>query len=937
MNSSSQRFAAFRTGPLRIATVVPLILSAALAARAHAQAPPAAAAAADSSNPEGAPLQEVVVTGTQIHGVSAPIGSSLVVVGQDEIQQSGLQTTADVIRSLPFVSGIGPGEDLTNSAANLGTLNITRAQGIDIRGLGVQATLTLLDGRRVVPGGEGAQLFDPSNIPAIALDRVEIVPDGASATYGTDAIAGVVNLLLRKNFKGVEVQVSDGWASGFSNQVRVGAIAGTAWDSGSIMVAGEFFTHPQLLATDRPTLYNDNQTAFGGSDLRNLVGAPGNITYNGVLQGLPAGNGVGVMPASFSSTVNKTSQWAYDSAIPPVERHSFVLSAQQRVAENVNVWVEGYYSERRGVQLAQPLQKTGIQVPSTNPFFIAGAAAPCQSGVGLCDSVNYSFINDLGPERITIGETSNQLAAGVDVGLGHDFNFELYGTTNHDSEIDLFTGLNTSALNTALADPDPSTALNVMGSGGNNNAATLQSILGYSNYTSRYDLDLLNAKLDGPVFALPGGPVRVAVGTEYHHDRLHNYNYGDVATPSTSLFQTTVLNTTERTVASGYVEAVVPFFGSANSRPGLQRLELDVAGRYDHYSDFGSTTNPKIGIRWDPIQDLTTHASFGRSFRAPTLCDASPYCTAGLIVIPFPDLGWKANNPPSIFGPGVSVTAIEVGGREGIKPETATTYSAGLDWHPASIQTLDVSVDYYHIDYKNIIDAPAAFNPAAGLDPAFAPFVIRNPTLAQTLAVYNAPTANGGGAPSFPPFLVNLIVDGRRQNVGEALTDGLDIAIKKSWESPIGTWLTAANATYVLKYNYSLVPGAPLLDVLNTVQGSGNAYPLRFQGRAQFGWQLAGFGANAFVNYHNSYTNTAPPPPLANQSIASYTTVDLTVGYDTGDSPGLKALRNLSFSVSAIDLFNTLPPFALIGTQDFDGTTGTPLGRLVTVQLRKRF
>lgn len=917
-----------------IASTVAALLSAALAASAHAQTTNSTAAPAAQAQPMPDVLEEVVVTGTQVHGVAAPIGSALLVVGQDEMQASGQQTTADLIRQLPFVSQIGAGEATSNSAANLGSLNITRAQGIDLRGLGTQATLTLLDGRRVVPGGEGAQLFDPSSLPAIALQRIEIVPDGASATYGTDAVAGVVNLLLRKNFNGAEVTASQGWADDFAGQQRIGAILGRTWDGGSFTIAGEFFHHPALAASSRPTLYDDNQAPFGGSDLRNLVGAPGNINVGGTLYGLPPGSGVGVTPAQFSTTLNKTSQWAEYSALPDDNRASVVVSAEQHLTERIKLWLEGYFTDRRTISEDEPQQLTGIQVPSTNPFFIPAAAGPCTGGRGLCDSVNYSFINDLGAVMTHTGEQAYQVALGTDIDLGHDFKFELYGTTNQDAETDKFTGLNSDAVAAALDQTSPTTALNVFGSGGNNNPATLATLVGYNNYTTHYFLNLLNAKVDGPVYDLPAGSVRVAVGTEYHHDELHGLNYGDTGTANLGVFAVTANNTTARSVSSAYIEAVVPIFGPQNAVPGAARLELDVAGRYDHYSDFGSTENPKFGLRWDPVVDLTTHASMGRSFRAPTLCDVNPLCTGGTVTLPFPDLGWQKNNPPSIFGPGVSLTAIEVGGNAALKPETAKTYSFGVDWHPQAVSGLTTTVDYYYIDYKNIIDTPAAFNPAAGLLPEFAPFVTRNPTLAEVLAAFSRP----GTAPqTFPPQLVNLIVNGTRQNVGEALTDGLDFSVKKLWDSPFGQWLTAINGTYVLKYDYSLVPGAPLLNVLNTVQGSGNAYPLRFTARAQFGWHNSGFSANGFLNYHNSYTNTAAPAGLPNESIASYTTLDVTVGYDTGKSPSLRALQDFSVSLSAINVTNRLPPFALIGTQDFDSTTGGPLGRLLTLELRKKF
>jgi len=912
------------------AAVVAAVVFTLASASAHAQTAP------NPTSSAGSELEEVVVTGTLLRGVTAPVGSAIVSLDQNAIADTGYSTTADVIRSLPFVSQIGAGEETTNSSANIGTLNITHANGINLRGLGDQATLILLDGRRLPPGGEGAQLFDPSSIPAIALQRIDVMPDGASATYGSDAVAGVVNLILRKDFNGAEIEASDGFAKDFDGQWKVSTILGHTWDSGSVMIAAEFFSHPHLLADSRPSLYNDNQTAYGGSDLRYQVGAPGNITYNGQLYGLPPGNGVGVTPADFSTTINKTSQWADTDAIPSENRHSAVLSARQEITDKISVWAEGYYTDRTGVLNNGVVYKTGIEVPSTNPFYIAAAATPCSPGsAALCDSVNYAFTNDMPWGTRTDSETAHQVALGFDFDLGHDFHFAIYGTTSQDKEEDFINHqINADGLTAALADPNPATALNVFGSGGNNNPATMAMIDSFTSQSSRYDLNLLNAKIDGPVYDLPGGPILMALGGEFHHDSLNNYNYSNNDTTSTQITNVTVDVTNSRTVASGYTEIQVPIFSEKNAMPGLQHLVLDVAGRYDHYSDFGGTTNPKFGLRWDPTDDFTTQASFGKSFRAPNLCDINPLCTSTVLTIPFPDLGWAKDKPPSIFGPGTSVTSIILGGNSDLRPETATTYSLGGDFHPQAVRGLDVTLDYYHIDYRNIIDTPAAFNPAAGFDPAYASFVIRNPTVAQVLAVYGRPLA---GPQGFPPFLVNLIVNGTRQNVGEAITNGFDLGVKYQWDTGFGKWNTGLNTTYVLKYDYQLVPGAAIINQLNNVQGSGNAYPLRFTARGQLGWRDFGFNVTGFVNFHNSYTNTAPPSPLPPERIDSYTTVDLTAGYDTGDRPDWKGLHNIVVSLSAINVFNRLPPFALVGTQEFDSTTGGPLGRLLTIDLKKRF
>ena len=880
---------------------------------------PASANGAPQSGPAAASadVSEVVVTGTQIRGV-APVGSPVISVDQKAAQQTGLTTTSDIIHSIPQVSGIGPGESVTGTNVNNATLNITASNAIDLRGLGVQATLVLLDGRRVPPGGVGAQLFDPSNIPAIALQRIEVVADGASAIYGSDAVAGVANLILRKNFQGLEVEGRYGWANNYWED-QFSGVAGTTWGTGSLMVAAEYVQHSDLPQSSRPDLFSCNQLQYGGRNNCSFDSSPGNVIDpgSGVRYGLPAGSGAGVTFGQLSTTANYQQSYIDTDSIPSLKRISVVGSLQQQLNDDITLWAEGYYSGRDFKQLNAPATiDSSTRVPSTNPYFIVFPDAPGATS----EVVQYSMQNDLGPSVRAGHEHSYQGAAGFNVHLPKDFHLSVYGQYSGDDALnDSLDAVNRTALATALAGTTPTTAFNPYGSGGSaSNVALANSFRAYDLLTSRFQQELANAKLDGDLFHLPGGEVKVAVGGEWRHESLYDGELTNAPTPSLQTAKQVTATTNKRNVVSLFGELFVPIVGPDNAAPLVQRLELDVAGRFDHYSDVGSTENPKIGIRWDPVHDLTIHGSFGTSFRAPTLSDLNPNSTATVFTLPN-------------FGPGGNVL-MTLGGNPNLKPETATTYSVGADYNPSWLSGFRGSLTYYHIDYKNIIDTPAAFNIADFTQPQlYAPFVIHNPTCAQVNAVYALPFAP-------PPILacnqINNIVDGTRHNVGQALTDGLDLSLNYSWNSDIGAWMVGGSATYVMHYNYSLVPGAPLIERVNQVN-----YPLHFKGRGQVSWALSHVNANLFVNYSNAYWNTVGTV-APTQRVKSYTTVDGTLIYNTGDNPtfGGKYAKDLSISLNVLNMFDTKAPLAIISTsQEYDSTEASPLGRMISIDVRKRF
>ena len=849
---------------------------------------------------------DIIVTGTNLRGV-APVGSAVIAVGQAAMQQTGLATTTDILKTVPQVSSLGPGEATIGSTVNNAALNTTRANGLNLRGLGVQATLTLLDGRRVPPAGITGSLFDPSVIPAIALERIDIVADGASATYGSDAVAGVANLILRKNFNGFETSGRYGFADDY-REWQGSAVLGRKWDTGSVTIAGEYYYHSRLRQEDRSNLFPCNQVAFGGTNNCSFFASPGNVTdpATGIRYGLPGGSGRNLTPADLSTTPNYAQSYQGQDLLPETDRWSLVARLDQELGSSLKGWVSGFYAKRT-INSRNGRIDVSALVPSTNPFFISFAP-----GQTTPQTVEFALIDDVGPPIIKAAESNYQIAGGLDWDIGGSWQISAYASHSFTEGRSISPQEeNINLLAAALADPDPATALNPYGSGGVNGERA-RSLLGHFRIAGSYKMDLASIKTDGELFQLPGGAVRVAVGAEFHHDAFFNGAYENFTTPTLS--QENVLSGTSnsRDVWSLFAEANVPLVGSANASPGLERLELNAAVRYDNYSDIESTTNPKFGLRYDPFSDLSLRASYGTSFRAPLLADVNPASAAAVFYIPN-------------FGPFGNVVEY-AGGNPNLKPETATTWSLGAKYTPAGTG-FSASLDYFNIVYRDIIETAPFFSPQVFTDPAYAQYVILNPTPAQVQEVYSLPWA---GTPLIPAANVNALVDVRRNNATAVKMQGFDFAANYLFELADGTVNTGISGTYLLKYKKQLAPGAGAVDRLNEVN-----YPLRFRARGNLGWSNKIVTANLFVNYSNRYKNTVGSiAPV--QRVKSYTTFDLSLNYDLGANGG--AMDGLSLSVSAINLFDRKPPFAAVAlNQVYDSTVASPLGRMLAFNIRKKF
>ncbi|HEU4650017.1 MAG TPA: TonB-dependent receptor, partial [Croceibacterium sp.] len=395
--------------------------------------------------------------------------------------------------------------------------------------------------------------------------------------------------------------------------------------------------------------------------------------------------------------------------------------------------------------------------------------------------------------------------------------------------------------------------------------------------------------------------LRFAAGAEYRKE----YTFTDLAT-GTSAAQTHVADAGSRNVKAIFGELYIPIFGGDNAQPGLQELSLSLAARYEKYSDFGDTTNPKVALIYEPLSGFRLKATYGTSFRAPTFVEVSTVAGgAGLYYDTLP-------------GPSGNLTGIGIaGGNPSLQPETATTWSVGAQLAPVALPGFNAEVTYFDIDYKDQIQALRG-TPGLLTNPLYSSFVILNPTQAQITALRTSglPINN----PSVLTGTVQFIADGRRQNLGKSKISGIDFLTSYTWDWGEWTLDVGVNGSYFLNYDFEAVPNSGFVDVLNTI-----GFPQKFRMQADAGVAYGNFQGRVTFNHLSGYDNTTVTPI---QRVDSFQTVDLHLGLDVTEH------ANIALQVR--NLFDADPPFVDAAT-GYDPQSANPLPRLFVINARFKY
>jgi iron complex outermembrane recepter protein len=947
---------------------------------------PAAALAQDKDTDkirdEKALVEEVVVVGTNISGVK-PVGSEPVVINREEALRMGVSNVADVVRRVPQVQmGVGDNVGFQGGTSHQG-YGGAQTETINLRGLGAAATLVLVDGRRPVGSGAVSTSTEANQIPLAALERVEVLPDGASALYGSDAVAGVVNFVLRKNFQGVEASLRVGNQSGGA-EYNASVTGGTLWDTlgglgeGNVILTYEHQDREAFSAGKIDRLRRDLRSQ-GGPDLRigegsasvgfspNIVskGSTPNTTIPGALNatywGVPAGNGAGVTAGSLLlNQPNLVDHADYTDWTGDQVRDQVAAYFNQQLTEKVELFGSATYTNRETTSRS-PSPTTQISLAGT-PFFIAGLPANQQ--------VQYSNLKDGQTREFFASSETIGGAIGLRADLFTGWRGEAYYNYGRNEQCD--SCVNGAVNNTALTALVASGAINPLSSEPLT-ASQIGSVYGVSRFKSRTTLNDWLAKIDGPLFTLPAGKLRAALGTEYRVEENANANSSNSGlTNAPQVFSTYGDSAYERNIKSLFGELYIPVIGEEMSVPLVRRLTLSAAVRYDDYSDAGDTTNPRYGLTWDVTDELSFSGSWGTSFRAPSVTDANPNAvTSGTLYPGLPNYDPRITNgvfPAGILGPfGLTNAALLLGSNPDLKPETSENWSVTGAWRKGG---LELTATYWSIAYQNqiafpgvvayIVATPADVPANGGNYRGWGDYVIpinnpatcnnadlstADPKLASLIENLNYDYVGGGGGFSQRSSLqnnfcaVNVVLDSRLQNVASVTQRGLDFSA--SYSRLVGQVALNGrlNVARVLENEISSGPGqTPVEQTSDLSQPYGG---FKWRGTASVTALWKAFDATLMARYLDRMNASGllgvNSEPLPAKTISSHTEFDLTLGYNGEFKSPAYGLKSWRAQFAVTNLFDDYPDFFAGSDGAWNGKYGLPFGRTASFQLTGRF
>jgi outer membrane receptor protein involved in Fe transport len=775
------------------------------------------AADADRRSKKGSVLDEIVVTGTHIRG-EVPVGSALVVYTRADIEQSGSATLDRFARNM--TANFSSVDAVSNQFSNIrfsptGSSNGTNTfQGasFNLHGLGPSTTLTLLNGQRLAPGGLDGSFTDISQIPLSAVDHIEVLPDGASAIYGTDAVAGVVNIVTRREFTGAETTVRYGGSTeGGADEVTSSQLLGKSWSTGNAFLNYEFDDQKGLNAAQRNYIPN--------------LGGP----Y---------------------------------SLIPRNRRNSIFIASSQDLGAKSTISADVLYSDRHFV--------------AANTF----NGPPILSTQGTLASGSARQLN---------------VTMGLDVAISSEWHVQVSGNYSRSRQT-------SDATTSVVQVPTPLDIVSI--------EAASPSILDF------------NAITQGSIAALPGGPVKAALGVSYRREKYESTRL------ETSLGQTTSTGQPESTrqVVSVYGEIVAPAVLDPDAIPGFRRLDLSIAGRYDHYSDFNSTLNPKLGLSWEVIPGLSLKGTFGTSFQAPLLSQVHTPLTLDTQLLP---------DTASLFG--TTDTIIIQGGNLNLRPETSKSYTGGFDLKPTTVPGFSLGMNFFYINVTGKISTPPTSS--GGIyslnDPLLLLYLSRGPFPPGTAQAYFGSPAFAGDSARLGPSAVQAIFDDRLTNLGSTAESGLDLASKYGLSLDPGRLNLSLNVERLLENNSRTAIFGPVASLLNAF-----AEPPKWKGRASALWTQGPLTVSASINYVNSYRNSLFIP---SEAIDSWTTGDLYLGYKAAEAMPWP-LRQWVLALSITNVTDAHPPrvripssFAGENVIPFDPANASPLGRVISLSVGKRW
>lgn len=730
----------------------------------------------------GAGAADIIVTGTRIAG--APAAAPVITVTSDDIRNAGHADLGEVARSLPqnFGGGQNPGIGSGQGVQNQ-NVNVNGASTFNLRGIGPNATLTLLNGNRYAYSGTQS-VIDISAIPTAAVERIEVVTDGASAIYGADAVAGVVNILLRTDYEGLTTSARIGGSTDGGNfQQQYNIAGGAKWSGGGFLATYDYFDNSAILARDR----------------------------------------------SYAETSNPLS-----TLYPSLERHSVLVSGHQQIGPGVRlqadlIYKRGDMESVLGLFADQPIATRGLIVH--NRFKTFGLAPTLEAELG------------------------NAWSARVSGFYGTD---RTYGVTQN------FT-----------------------------NSVARSSIRIFNNRSLSVE-----AGVEGPLFRLSAGDVRLAAGGGWRSNRIDALIAGRSFAPT-------------RENRYAYGELFVPLASPDQAMSFAHRASITAALRFEDYSDSGSIIVPKLSFVYAPAPEFSLGVSWGKSFKMPTLNQQySGYTT---VLLPVTGYG-------SMFPAGS--TYLYLGGpNPEVGPERSENVTLSATFRPW--RRLQIVVSLFRIDYRDRVAPPFGSPLGVLTNPLFTNLVTFNPSpalLAGAIARASDPLGNATAGP-YDPANVIALIDGRDRNIATQRYEGADLSL--SYRAPLGaqTLTLTANGSW-LDSRQQLLLGLPVTDLAGTIFNSPH---FRARGGATFGDERFSFAT--FVSFAGGVTDRRRAVPV---KVAPVTTIDVSARVKIGTLAEI--------SVNALNVLNAKPDRTAVASPSdtpFDSTNYSAVGRFLGVTLSR--
>ncbi len=835
----------------------------------------------DAGADEAAKLDAIEVTGSRIKRTDIEGPSPIVSISRQQIENEGYTSVVEVLQNLTQNSG--------GSFSSQGGLfgSTGGASAVDLRGFGAGRTLVLVDGRRlpVFPTANvSSQPADLSSIPFASIDRIEILTDGASAIYGSDAVGGVINIITKKRFEGRSAKVRVGGTDdGGGSNKQVQYFDGFDSAAGSLSISANYQENKALGISQRAYSASDF-TAGGNGSLfgSNWVSSDGSVSIpdpNCGADDYLGGNSV------LRGTVCRFDRTAYRQYLPESRNASVALRLDRKFGEIENYTKFSYYESNARAQ-AEPNaygggegfrpNSTQLIPENIHNFGIVPAGAPNNPTTGTGNELEGSFqrrLVEFGPRRQADEVTSLSFLTGF-TGTVAGYNWDVGLSYNQIRLNSLRPNIVSSVLDNEVANrgldlfaPIPQ--------------AVVDRISFLSSKTSESRNTLLDVTVSGPLpINLSGGPAQIAV-----HMDLEDQRYADVFDPITELgdaFDGGVSGAGDRNYAALGVEVLLPV---------LENLELNIAGRYDRYfddSEVGGAFSPKVSLAYRPIESLMLRASAGKIFRAPSLQDLFGGQTVTFESVSDPirclSLGGTPDtdgsaipscNPDSEFYTIQSAQVLQ-GSNENLEEETGTSYNFGVIWEASRL--FSVSVDLYQIELENIVSTLGTQEIIN-----FCAYENQYCDLISVNYATGIDTNNDGQL--LDEIGQQIVVV--NQNLAFKQIRGVDTTFRS--EVSLGEFGKLSNAlivSWVDSIKTRSVDGAPTEQVIDSTPLTGERVP-EYRSSLSTDWSMGNLGATVRGNYvHKMPGQFSPPGQYGNvpgdDYIPSWTTWDVQVRYDFG-------------------------------------------------------